>query len=102
MIKLFTSKNLLEVDLLRSRLEAQGIRCLVRNEMLRIAQGEVPFADTWPELWIRDDADLAQAQSMLTANPEALAAWKCPHCGEEIEGQFTTCWNCGAERPLVK
>jgi hypothetical protein len=25
--------------------------------------------------------------------------WTCPGCGEEIEAQFTACWNCGAERP---
>ena len=24
--------------------------------------------------------------------------WKCPKCGEEIEGQFTDCWSCGRFR----
>jgi predicted amidophosphoribosyltransferase len=23
--------------------------------------------------------------------------WTCPQCGEEIEPQFTACWNCGSE-----
>jgi hypothetical protein len=25
--------------------------------------------------------------------------WKCSECGEEVEGQFTECWQCGANRP---
>jgi hypothetical protein len=24
--------------------------------------------------------------------------WTCPRCGEEIEGQFTDCWQCGSSR----
>lgn len=25
--------------------------------------------------------------------------WTCPECGEEHRGQFTSCWNCGTEKP---
>lgn len=25
--------------------------------------------------------------------------WKCATCGENLEQQFDTCWNCGAQRP---
>ena len=28
------------------------------------------------------------------------AGWICAQCNEVIEGQFTACWQCGAERPL--
>jgi hypothetical protein len=24
--------------------------------------------------------------------------WVCVHCGEQVEGQFDVCWNCGAAR----
>jgi Putative prokaryotic signal transducing protein len=27
-----------------------------------------------------------------------LAPWVCVHCGEQVEGQFDVCWNCGAAR----
>ena len=27
-----------------------------------------------------------------------LTTWTCPNCGEEVEGNFDICWNCGAER----
>jgi len=25
--------------------------------------------------------------------------WECPKCGEQIGGRFTSCWECGTERP---
>ena len=28
--------------------------------------------------------------------------WKCPNCGEEIEEQFDTCWNCGTTQEGIK
>ena len=27
-----------------------------------------------------------------------LPPWVCVHCGEQVEGQFDVCWNCGAAR----
>jgi predicted RNA-binding Zn-ribbon protein involved in translation (DUF1610 family) len=33
------------------------------------------------------------------SKPPPAAKWICPNCGEECEGQFTACWQCGAERP---
>jgi predicted amidophosphoribosyltransferase len=29
----------------------------------------------------------------------SVQSWLCPGCGETIEGQFSDCWQCGAERP---
>jgi hypothetical protein len=33
--------------------------------------------------------------------PSASAAppWNCPQCGQQVEGQFDACWNCGGLRP---
>jgi len=28
-----------------------------------------------------------------------LPPWTCAKCGQQVEGQFDTCWNCGAARP---
>jgi hypothetical protein len=99
MKKLFSSVNIAEVGLLKSLLEAENIPCSIRNEHLSMAVGAVPFVDTYPELWILDDADLEKAQELLAQwqNQESspLAAWVCPECGEENEGQFGACWKCG-------
>ncbi len=29
----------------------------------------------------------------------SVQSWLCPGCGETVEGQFSDCWQCGAERP---
>ncbi len=101
MIKLFTSQNLPEVELCRLMLEEQGIACTIRNQYASIARGEIPFTDTWPELWVLNDAEADKARALLDAQPAADKGedWTCPECGERIEAQFTSCWNCSGERP---
>ena len=47
--------------------------------------------------------DLARADGLLKqmnneGNRACQPLWKCPQCGEDIEGQFTQCWNCNAVR----
>jgi hypothetical protein len=41
----------------------------------------------------------ADAESIETARVNEQP-WHCPRCGEEIEGQFYACWQCGTQRPL--
>jgi len=63
--------------------------------------GEIPFLEAWPELWVAElDFDRAQELIETAVHGEGLAEplWTCPSCGEEVEGQFTECWNCGHER----
>jgi len=103
MKKLFVSQSLAEVELRQSVLAEYGIACVVRNQYTGIARGEIPFTETWPQLWVLNDADMAQAQTLLEHGQDSAAeapeAWTCPSCGEEIEAQFSSCWNCSQERP---
>ncbi len=66
MKRLFTSPNSAEVGLVRSRLEAVGIECEVRNEYVSPAMPGAPFD---LELWILRDSQFAEAN-------ELLAAWR--------------------------
>jgi predicted RNA-binding Zn-ribbon protein involved in translation (DUF1610 family) len=88
---------------IRNILQANGIACAIRGENRGIAAGEVPLTECWPELWIDDDTQGAESKQLiaeaLAPGESDLVKWKCPHCGEEHEGQFTTCWNCGTNRP---
>ncbi|TLM65314.1 MAG: DUF2007 domain-containing protein [Deltaproteobacteria bacterium] len=87
--------------LLKERLAAEGIVCLVRNDELSTALGEIPFVECSPELWVVDDEVYPRARLLLdqwlTAAEEVAADWTCPDCGEQIEGQFEVCWKCGKE-----
>jgi len=102
---LFGSNNMIEragIDAVKSLLENDGIACLIRNENLSMAAGELPIQDCLPEIWILNDDDYPRAHEMVeawrNAPIETHEQWLCPECGENIEGQFTSCWKCGRER----
>jgi hypothetical protein len=88
--------------LLRERLSGEGIACLLRNDELSTALGEIPFVECFPELWVVDDEVWPRARLLLEKWQEEGVDvgpdWTCANCGERIEGQFQSCWKCGAER----
>jgi len=88
-------------NLLKDRLAQEGIVCLLRNDDLVSVMGEVPFIECYPELWVIDAETWPRAKLLLDgwlASASALTNWQCPACGEILEGQFNSCWNCGQER----
>lgn len=99
MKRVFSSYNLQAAHHSRNLLEAEGIRAVVRNEMLSSAMGELPPAECQVEVWVLRESDAERAVQILR-NPRGRdeTPWKCAACGESIEGQFTQCWRCGAFR----
>lgn len=88
---------------LRNVLESHGIVCVVKNEFLSGALGEIPPNECWPELWVLDEAQFDEAVAIVSAAAldnlvEPGGRWTCSNCGEELEGQFTDCWRCGRSR----
>ncbi len=96
--------NVMSADqgIVKGLLEEANIPCMVRNENISTALGELPFTECSPEIWILNDSDFPRATEIVdgwrNAEVEDHGAWVC-RCGETIEGQFTSCWNCGKERP---
>jgi hypothetical protein len=103
MIRVHSAKNLAELSLVRDHLDAHGIATEIRNQFVGAAMGEIPWTQTWPELWVVNDADASRAEQLIgqAIGPGAATqpAWKCGACGEEVEGGFARCWNCEADRP---
>lgn len=99
----FASLDALAVHCLRDMLRAEGIRTVVRNELLAGLAGEVPFTEVTITLAVLDDADAERAGRLIGAlrsGPRPPGPpWRCAACGEPSEAQFTACWRCGAERP---
>lgn len=99
MIKVFEDFDLSRVGHVQSALAAAGIRTLLKNQFMSSVMGEIPFVEVMPELWILEDDDLDKARRLieqLQSQPEpAQAAWVCSSCGNEVEGVFSHCWNCG-------
>src|SRR5258707_5209575 len=94
---LYSSTDLRGIGLIRSSLEAAGIAYEVHNETI-----PYPGAIFYPEVWVVEDSEFARACELrdavtkLTAEPRS--SWTCPSCGERLEGQFGSCWKCGANR----
>ena len=95
-----------EAHLVKGILEQYGISCEIRGEALWGARGQLPLtSETLPSIWIADDGKFDEAQELIEQFKNKTLAvndgtsWKCPECGEEVEGQFTDCWKYGAGRP---
>jgi hypothetical protein len=103
MKRVYTAESLVQVMHVKNVLAAEGIRAEMRNDRLGSVIGEIPFLETWPQLWVAElDFDRAQELIEQELHGPGLEepSWKCRSCGEEVEGQFMECWNCGAERAL--
>jgi hypothetical protein len=99
----YTSSDAMLVGFLKDLLENRGITCIIKNQYLSGAIGDLPPQECWPELWVTEDRDLEPARRLIEqtlGGPEQGASpWTCPGCGERIEAQFGRCWNCGRDRP---
>ena len=100
MIRVWRAYDLIEATHLRNVLDAAGMPAFLRNENLMRVAGEVPFDQAWPEVWIADDTQLDEARDLIREirRPQYAPSWTCGQCNEWLEGQFSACWNCGAER----
>lgn len=102
MKKIYSSQDRLMTGHIKNILENEEIECIIKNEHLSSILGEIPPIECWAEVWIADDSHYDRAvqivEKALTAQQMPQSTWHCPTCGEELEGQFTECWNCGASR----
>ncbi|WP_299316600.1 putative signal transducing protein [uncultured Halomonas sp.] len=100
-VRVFAHSNALLVSHVCNLLEAAGIPGELRNMTLGGGAGELPLGECEPEVWVKPhNRERAEAliRDALSGESEA-PAWRCPGCGEALEGVFDTCWSCGAHRP---
>jgi hypothetical protein len=103
MKKVYSAGDELEAQIVQGLLEAVEIEVVVHGQTMHAARGSVPFYETYPSVWVRDE-DVERAEQVVQGyrerrhRREAGAHWRCSGCGERIEGQFTHCWKCGADR----
>jgi hypothetical protein len=103
MKQLHTARHAVEAHLVRGFLASNGIAAEIRGEFLTSGWGELPMDVC--SVWVVDDAQYARASELLVAFLSGTLArkfsgeaWVCSECAEKLEGQFTTCWNCGTVR----
>lgn len=96
--QLHTADNPVEVGFVRGLLEAEGIETRVRSMDLWTAAVEIYFAEgARPSVWVREP-DLVWARRVLDQadQHDSGEVWRCEHCGEQMESQFTACWRCAS------
>lgn len=113
MKKVYAARDNQEAHMVRIYLEGFGIETKIHGEMLegffrpsdamtQGVDGANPFAR--PTIHTLNDEDYDRACELVKEyfddhdEIKALPEWTCGECSEAIEGQFTHCWNCGAER----
>jgi hypothetical protein len=102
MKRIHSAKDPLMIGHLKNVMATFGIKCVAKKLDLISAAGELPPIECWPELWVVDDDKVVKAKRILKKTLAPLASvkrsWTCNGCGENIEGQFSECWNCGHDR----
>lgn len=109
MKKVYTAANPAEAHIVRGILESHDIVAEVRGEALFSVRGELPMVgETFPTVWIVDEHDHQQAIQVVTEYDRKMKEegatgdhWVCSSCGEQLEQQFTACWQCGTPRPDI-
>lgn len=101
-IRVWSAAGLQEAYIVLGLLQQARIEARVLNANAQGGLGEIPFIQTWPEIWVDDDRDVARARALIDAYqsaPLAAATRVCPQCREQSPGNFECCWNCGAVLP---
>ena len=60
MKKLTSADSLITINHYKNLLASEGIPSEIRNEHLGSIMGEMPFVETWPELWVVNDLDFGR------------------------------------------
>lgn len=98
-MKIYTANNPPLAHIVCELLRANNIDCEVRGEGVFGLQGELPFGEaSEPYVWLLETTQLNRAHELIMQfeQPQPEASWHCSDCGEENEGQFALCWQCGS------
>ena len=97
MKKILSHENRMIVFNLKNVLQGEGIETHVVNEFAAGGAGDLATFDTWPELWLDDDAQHEQAQKIIDGilDSNENGHWFCRACQEKNASSFKLCWSCG-------
>ena len=100
MKRLLQAPNLALATLWADQLGAAGIEAVVQRAYASGIVGHIPPDQALPEVWVADDGQLDRARALLHEWQHLPhRQWCCRACGEQVEGPFEICWNCGAWAP---
>ena len=100
MKRLTQAPNLALATLWADMLCDAGVQVTVQRAYSGGIAGEIPPDQSLPEIWLQDGERYEMALQLLQdlRSPRRLC-WACHGCGEQVEGPFDCCWNCGMAAP---
>ncbi len=100
MIRLTQAPNIALATLWVDILQQAGIDASMQRYFLGSVMGELPPDQCLPEIWLRHDQQKTQALALLhDLQNLPQRQWLCA-CGEQVEGGFEQCWQCGRLMPI--
>ena len=105
MREIFVHQDATRVGYYKSILDEAGIPNLIRNENTHNTMAEMPAAIFFPTLCVLNEEDYDRALELLEQvhqpPPATEPDWTCGRCGEEVPGNFDSCWKCEGPRPAM-
>lgn len=97
MIKVFSHEDRFLVQQVKDLLDQKEVACFIKNEFASGAIGELAPFDCCPEVWILDEEWEPKAKLWIAqlAAESGTQEWHCNSCGEDNDGSFELCWQCG-------
>ena len=105
MKKIYTANDLIEANIILDLLENAYIPARLFNIYAQGSTGEIPFTQTYPEVWVGRDPDFERGRKLITAYeqaPSETTTFTCPSCHEENPYHFQLCWRCGNGLDVAK
>lgn len=101
MRRLAQAPNLAIATVWAHALREEGVAATVQREFLGAVMGQLPPDQCLPEIWIADETQFELAQRLLhELQNRPQRNWLCV-CGEQVEGGFEQCWQCGEMMPAA-
>lgn len=101
MLKLCESPSLVELRLIASFLEHEGVDVEILNEHQGGNPGVPHWAlSVWAELWVKNPRQFERAARLMARyqheqSRSDVGEWTCRACDESNPDSFETCWKCG-------
>jgi uncharacterized paraquat-inducible protein A len=98
MKRIYSAQNLPDAHIVLHLLSEAGIAAHVFNANAQSGMGELPFTETFPQVWVMNDEQASRAEKIVRDYKSAPIDHRivhCAECHEENPANFEVCWKCG-------
>ncbi|WP_348672061.1 DUF2007 domain-containing protein [uncultured Abyssibacter sp.] len=97
----YEASDPVNAEIVKDYLASWGMDVFIQGVFGWGGRGDLP-ANAYPQVCVARDADAGRARDLIRMwerGEDPRPPWTCVDCGERMDGQFSDCWRCGAEKP---